>query len=79
MRAEFKDLDMSVVHKVMNINFFAGVALIKGFLPKFLNQAKQGNPPQIANTVSMCGVIGIPSRTGYSASKFAMDGFGKAL
>lgn len=27
----------------------------------------------------MCGVIGIPSRTGYSASKFAMDGFGKAL
>ena len=63
----------------MNINFFAGVALIKGFLPAFLKQAKEGNKPIIVNILSVAGLVGVPMRTVYSASKFALDGFGKAL
>ena len=33
----------------------------------------------IVNVLSLAGLIGVPIRTFYSASKFAMDGFGKAL
>ena len=32
MRAEFADCDLSVFTKLMNINFYSGVALIKGFV-----------------------------------------------
>ena len=31
------------------------------------------------NILSVAGLIGVPVRTLYSASKFAMDGFGKSL
>jgi short-subunit dehydrogenase len=34
---------------------------------------------QIVNILSISGIMGVPVRTMYCASKFAMDGFGKAL
>jgi dehydrogenase/reductase SDR family member 7B len=75
----FQHSDMSVMDRIMNINFFAGVALIKGFLPSFLKHAEKGEKPIIVNILSVAGLIGVPMRTVYSASKFALDGFGKAL
>lgn len=63
----------------MDVNFFSAVSLIKGFFPAFLKQAEGGKPPQIVNVLSIAGLMGVPVRTYYSASKFALDGFGKAL
>ena len=41
MREFFNQCDMSVLDRIMNINFYSGVALIKGFLPAFLKQAER--------------------------------------
>ena len=45
MREFFNESDLSVLDRLMNVNFFSGVSLIKGFLPAFLKQAKEGKPP----------------------------------
>lgn len=36
MREFFEECEMPVLNRMMNINFYSGVALIKGFLPAFL-------------------------------------------
>lgn len=60
----------------MNINCLSPIALIKGLLPQFINQT---NGAQIVNVLSVAGQFGTPVRSYYSASKFALDGFGKAI
>jgi short-subunit dehydrogenase len=60
----------------MNVNCLSPIAMIKGFMPNFL---KNKDGVLIVNVLSLAGLIGTPMRTLYSASKFAMDGFGKAL
>jgi dehydrogenase/reductase SDR family member 7B len=60
----------------MNVNCLSPIALIKGFVPKML---KQQGGAQIVNILSVAGQVGVPQRSYYSASKFALDGFGKAI
>ena len=60
----------------MKVNALSPIALIKGFLPKFV---KQSGGAQIVNILSISALVGTPVRSLYSASKFALDGFGKAL
>ena len=56
MREFFNQCDMSVLDRIMNINFYSGVALIKGFLPAFLKQAESGSAPMIVNVLSLAGL-----------------------
>lgn len=70
MRAAFKDTDLSVLHKLMDINFWGTVYCTKYALP-FILQRKGS----IVGIISVAGHIGLPGRTGYSASKFAVRGF----
>ena len=65
-----------MIKTMMNVNTLGPIALVKGFLPQFY---KQKNGAQIVNIVSISGLVGVPVRTMYCASKFALDGFGKAL
>jgi short-subunit dehydrogenase len=74
MRALFKDLDMDVFRKVMDINFYGTVYLTKYALPHIL--ASGGT---IVGVSSINGHRGTPARTAYTASKFAMEGFFEAL
>ncbi len=74
MRALFADADVSVIEKVMNINFWGTVYCTKHALPHI--EATQGT---IVGISSIAGYKGLPARTGYSASKFAMQGFLEAL
>jgi len=53
------------------------IALVKGFLPSFMRNAERGS--MVVNILSVAGLVGTPVRTFYSTSKFALDGFGKAL
>lgn len=70
MRAWFKDLDLDVERELMNVNFWGTVYCTKYALP-WLLQSKG----QVVGVISIAGYIGLPGRTGYSASKFAIRGF----
>lgn len=74
MRALFDDLDLSVIEQVMRINFFGTVYITKYALP-YIEQ----NQGSIVGVSSIAGFRGLPGRTGYSASKFAMQGFLESL
>ncbi|MEA3505108.1 MAG: SDR family oxidoreductase [Bacteroidota bacterium] len=70
MRALFKDLDLEVLKKLMDVNFWGTVYCIKYALPHILKE--KGS---ITGVISVAGHVGLPGRTGYSASKFAIRGF----
>ena len=60
---------------MMNVNCLSHIAVIKAALPG-MQKRKSG---QIINILSCSGIAGLPCRTMYSASKFGLSGFGKAL
>ncbi len=70
MRALFDDVDLSVLHRLMDVNFWGCVYCTKFALP-YIQQTKGS----IVAVSSVAGIQGLPGRTGYSASKFAMTGF----
>ena len=70
MRALFEELDLEVVRKVMDVNFWGTVYCTKYALPWLLKT--EGS---LIGVSSIAGYKGLPGRTGYSASKFAMQGF----
>ena len=70
MRAMFKDLDLSVIHRLMDVNFWGTVYCTKYALPYLLDV--KGS---VVGVISTAGYKGLPGRTGYSASKFAINGF----
>lgn len=74
MRALFADVDLRVLRELMDINFWGAVNCTKYALPAL--KAAKG---VIVGVSSIAGYRGLPGRTGYSASKFAMQGFLEAL
>ena len=74
MRANFLDADLEVIKRLMQTNFFGTVFTTKFALPHII--ASKGS---VVGISSIAGYRGLPGRTGYSASKFAMNGFLEAL
>lgn len=74
MRAIFDDVDLDVLHRLMDVNFWGTVNCCKYALPYL--QASKGS---IVGVSSVAGLHGLPGRTGYSASKYAMTGFLETL
>ena len=74
MRALFDEVDLSVLHRLMDVNFWGTVNCCKYALPYV--QASHGS---IVGISSVAGLHGLPGRTGYSASKYAMTGFLETL
>jgi dehydrogenase/reductase SDR family member 7B len=74
MRALFNDLNLDVIRQVMDINFWGTVYCTKFALPHLLK-----SNGSVVGVSSIAGYKGLPGRTGYSASKFAMQGFLEAL
>lgn len=70
MRAMFRDLELSVIKRLMDVNFWGTVYCTKYALPYLL--ATKGS---VVGVISIAGFKGLPARTGYSASKFAVYGF----
>lgn len=70
MRALFEEVDMEVIRKVMDINFFGVLYATKYCLPEIVK-----NKGSIVGMSSIAGYCGLPARAGYSASKFALNGF----
>lgn len=74
MRALFKDAEMETLHTLMNVNFWGTVYCTKFALNEIIK-----NKGAIIGVSSVAGFRGLPGRTGYSASKFAVNGFLEAL
>lgn len=74
MRAAFADLDPEVIRRVMDINFYGTVYATKYCLPSI--RAHKGC---IIGISSIAGFRALPGRTGYAASKAAMQSFLETL
>ena len=70
MRALIKEADPEVIHKVMDINFYGTVNCTKYALASIIE--RKGT---IVGVSSIAGYRGLPGRSGYSASKFAVQGW----
>lgn len=70
MRALFEDVDLNVIRALMDTNFWGTVYCTKYALPELLK-----SKGSLVGVSSIAGYKGLPGRTGYSASKFAMQGF----
>ncbi len=74
MRALFDEVDLAVLHRLMDVNFWGAVNCCKYALPHL--QRSRGS---IVGISSVAGLHGLPGRTGYSASKYALTGFLETL
>ncbi|HLN71923.1 MAG: SDR family oxidoreductase [Methylococcaceae bacterium] len=70
MRALFEEVDLKVIRQLMDVNFYGTVYCSKYALP-YLLQTKGS----LVGVISIAGYVGLPGRTGYAASKFAIRGF----
>lgn len=70
MRALFETTDLSVIKQLMDINFWGTVYCSKYALPYVLK-----SKGSVVGVSSIAGYKGLPGRSGYSSSKFAMHGF----
>jgi short-subunit dehydrogenase len=71
----FVDVSPDRLRQIMEVNFFGLTETTRAFLPLL----RAGRNPAIVNISSIAGKRGIPARSEYSASKFAVQGFSEAL
>jgi short-subunit dehydrogenase len=74
MRALFKEVQISVLKRLMDVNFWGLVYCTRYALPYIV-----ANKGSVIGVSSTAGYHGLPGRTGYSASKFAIHGFLETL
>ncbi len=74
-RAKTLDTDFAIDRKIMEINYFGTVYLIKSLKDILLS----GKPIHIAVNTSISGLFGFPLRSAYCASKHALFGFYESL
>jgi short-subunit dehydrogenase len=71
----FEDADPDRLRRVMEVNVFAPIELLRLALPLL----KEGTDPIVVNVGSILGHRGTPYSSEYSASKFAIHGFSQAV
>lgn len=71
----FMQADEERLRRVMEVNFFAPLELIRSSVPLL----REGARPMIVNVSSVLGHRAVPKKSEYCASKFAMHGFSDAL
>lgn len=74
MRSLFDDADTDVIRRMMDVNFMGVVYCTKAALPFII-----GQKGIIVGISSVAGYRGLPGRSGYSASKFALQGWLESL
>ncbi|MEN9685437.1 MAG: hypothetical protein RLZZ28_1223, partial [Bacteroidota bacterium] len=74
MRALVQDVELDAIRKVMDINFWGTVYCTKFSLPYIIQ-----NKGTVVGVSSIAGYRGLPGRSGYSASKYAVNGWLEAV
>jgi len=72
---QFANSTEEILRQIMEVNFFGPAELIRRAIPLL----RDGEKPAVVNVASMCGRMGMPAWTEYSASKFALSGLTEAL
>jgi len=62
------DVDYNTINRVMNVNFFGTLHMVKEFIPELLNEKKA----YLLNVASMGGFLAVPGQSIYGASKAAV-------
>jgi dehydrogenase/reductase SDR family member 7B len=91
-RSTFVETDITVDAQIMQINFLAGAALAKAVVPTMMittgggkggGDGHNNNNNKIKNRIiwisSVQGLVGIPNRSSYAASKFAVQGYCESI
>ncbi len=80
---EFSTSTPEILRRVMEVNFFAAVEMVRLAQPYLERSAWQGSGegwrPAVVNVASICGRWGIPSMTEHCASKHALVGWSEAI
>jgi short-subunit dehydrogenase len=71
----FVEASAERLRQIMEVNLFGLTETTRVFLPLL----RKGATPAIVNISSIAGKRGIPARSDYSASKFAVEGFSESL
>ncbi len=71
----FADVSSDRLRAIMEVNFFGLTETTRVCLPLL----RKGTTPAVVNISSIAGKRGLPARSEYSASKFAVQGFSEAL
>lgn len=74
MRGLFMDTELDTFRKLMDVNFWGNLYCAKLALPHIIK-----NKGSLVGISSIAGFRGLPGRSGYSASKFAVNGWMEAL
>lgn len=74
-RSRALDTELPVVRRLMELNFFAPVALTRAVVPGMVERGRG----RVVVTSSLAGSIGTPMRSSYAASKHAVEGYFESL
>jgi short-subunit dehydrogenase len=74
MRAMFDGIDLDVLKKVMDINYWGAV-----YCTYYALASIKKTNGVVCSISSIAGYRGLPARSGYSSSKFALQGFMESL
>ena len=74
-RATVMETSLEVEKRIMDVNYFGGIAIVKALLPLMVRQGGG----QLVVMSSVMGKMGIPWRSTYAASKHALHGYFDAL
>ena len=75
MWAKFQDItDVDILNRIMQVNYMGAVYCTHHALPYLLKSRGR-----IVGIASLTGLVGVPTRSGYAASKHAMRGFFDSL
>jgi len=75
MWAKFADIpDVTILERIMQVNYMGAVYCTHHALPHLLK-----SKGRIVGVASLTALVGVPTRTGYAASKHAMRGFFDSL
>lgn len=74
MRASFENVDDQVLHRVMNVNYWGTAYCSKYALPELIK-----NKGSLVAVSSVTGLKGLPGRSAYAASKFAINGLFESI
>ncbi|MGB0850885.1 MAG: SDR family oxidoreductase [Bacteroidia bacterium] len=74
MRAPFEEVEIEVLKEVMDVNYWGAVYCTRAALPELLK-----NKGSLAVISSVSGFKGLPGRTGYASSKFALNGLFESI
>lgn len=75
-RSRFLDTHSDIDRQIMQVNFLSGAALAKLLVPAMIARQSKG---WIIWISSVQGLVGIPLRSSYAASKFAVQGYCESI